>query len=80
MIEVVETAACDISPRPASIPHNHPTIPRDLQGVWFLSAVSTDTEFVFVHSTRIEKVVRYAADGWTLTTAHEFSALLNRRQ
>jgi hypothetical protein len=79
MIEVVETAACEVSPRPASIPHNLPTIPRESRGQWFLSAISTDTEFVFINSTRIEKVVRFAEDGWTLASAFEFSELLNRQ-
>lgn len=72
MMRVIETAACEVSPAPASIPHNLPTIPRQSRGVWFLSGISTDTEFVFINATTFGKVVKTAAEGWTREDADTF--------
>jgi hypothetical protein len=77
MIEVTELPSCEISPVAASIQHNHPTIPHAVKGRWFLSAISTGDTFVFVHASRVAKVVRYAKDGWDWDIAHEFSSTLN---
>jgi hypothetical protein len=80
MMTVVEMSACVISDRPASIPHNLPTIPRASRGVWFLSGASTAHEFIFIHSTRLAKVVKTAADGWTKDDALTFASALNEIQ
>lgn len=76
MIEVVETAACEVSPVAASIPHNYKTLPRHARGLWFMSAISTDTEFVFVHATTLKKRILRAEDGWTRADAESFHTML----
>lgn len=73
---VVETAACEISSAPASIPHNLPTIPAASRGQWFMSALSTDDEFVFINATSFRKEIRTLADGWTRQDAEAFYKML----
>lgn len=53
------------------IPHNLPVRAHN-KSRWFMSAISSDTEFVFIDPTSVSKVVRTVADGWTLADAESF--------
>lgn len=76
-MEVVEMSACEISPVAISIPHNLPVHHADNKSRWFLSGISTDTEFVFLNPARYAKVIRTAADGWTKEDADSFTSYFN---
>lgn len=75
MIEVVETAACEISSTPASIKHNNPTRPKS---PWTLSFHKTGLNGIFTNPGK-PLTVRGPNEGWTEKDIQSFGAYLASR-
>lgn len=64
---------------PVRVPHNFKVKrPAAFDSYWFMSGLSTDTEFVFINAITLKRVIRTAADGWTREDADSFSLWLSR--